>query len=118
MSDTYNNRMCPCCWQSSRIPSNGKSWIEIVPGLDEVLDTNKSQARHMIDMYRQNNMGQDEIKYCTNCGGQYPNRFPVGIVKLNDDGTPHVHEYVDVEISPTITAHTCPLCGDSYKTET
>ena len=96
MSLTFNPKthgVCPVCSGTKRVPAGDYKWKNVVAGYDAETDT----------------------LLCTNCGAQYQNLTPTGIVRLNYQDQPCTHEY---ESSPTpyrcVTSYTCFHCTDSY----
>lgn len=51
---------------------------------------------------------------CRNCGGQTMSVFGTGRVRLREDGTPCVHEFVGRNAGRCYTIYTCKHCGSSF----
>lgn len=51
---------------------------------------------------------------CPNCGEQYQYSHSTGIVKLNREGKPCLHQYVTELISQNIQRSECIHCGDEF----
>jgi DNA-directed RNA polymerase subunit RPC12/RpoP len=58
---------------------------------------------------------EDDTVDCTNCGSQYMFGKPSGVVRLREDGTPCVHEYVSSAGRwRSTTDYKCKHCGDTF----
>lgn len=51
---------------------------------------------------------------CRNCGGQYMNGTPQGVVRLQASGRGCLHSYTSLTVGRCLTRYTCQHCNEQY----
>lgn len=100
--------VCPMCLGSGKKLVDGRTWEEFYSG---ELPAHPDQIRYAIEYGK---ISPELVATCTNCGG-YENVRPNGRVPLREDGTPCMHEFEMVAITPTAEIHKCKHCGYQYR---
>ena len=85
--------ICPKCSGTCRIPAGDSPYKHMFAGYDKATDTLR----------------------CNNCGGQYMESTPAGVVNLRPDGTSCMHEYTSKNVGRCLTQYTCKHCDDTYR---
>lgn len=86
--------VCPVCNGTCRVPvpESQQQYKTIYAGYDAATDTLE----------------------CHNCGAQYMFSKSKGVVPLNKNGEPCVHQYQGQNAGRCLTRYTCVHCGDQH----
>lgn len=97
--------ICPMCHGCGRKLKDGSGWETVFPG---GIPPIQEMYAHIAK-----NVPNDLYVRCTNCGGG-EDVMPNGRVPLREDGTPCMHEYDIIPMSPTSDIHKCKYCRYQY----